>query len=446
MTEPENNTSKPKEKLGDMSTLTKEQLENMTVEIPALKKKGRGRPRKSKSDSEEETEEEIEKTPLAPTQLWYNDESGDFFDQLANKKSWMSGFDSVAGALKDGKTYTRDTKMHGDECYKDPYFNMFVAGVETIPESFNPNSFRVGFYNNQIFVHARNASERPKRVQISKEVEEMQDYVTKVAEAIYNFNHPMQLIFAVSTDPKKNASKLLKDYKDKKLAESETELKANPTMINRLRDGYFGNLENIVERVSAIYAIARYFAEVDDKSIDRLKKMPNSTLVICYQDVEKAISFYDRVVIRGLNEVLRLMAKAERKQTLLESYEKIFSEIKDYLKNSVVEASFGTIKCAMTYQKLFEKMPSNYKRFAEYIDSAVEAGIVHVHTGVPLQIGAPSRVVQLQSQYILDNPPQQTQSLTDETIAKLNAEAKLSPEEQAKKAEDVFKELCKSEE
>jgi hypothetical protein len=355
--------------------------------------KERGRP-KSKFTSEKDIEED-KTIPWAKTQLWYNDESGDIFDNIAKKNSWMSGFDSVAGGLKDGYTLTRDTKMHGEECYKDPYFNMMVAGVETIPETFDARSFRVGFYNNPIYCHIRNASERPKKRKITPEAFEKKKFAVGIIKALYNFNHPMNLIFAVSPDPKKNAYELVQTYKNKKLDEAEAELKANPTTKSKLKSGYFGNLENIIERASALCAIDRYFCDPTPENIESLKK--RSSLVICYEDVEKAISFYERIAIRGVDEVLRLMSNAERKHIQVESYEKIYSEIKERLEPSTVEALLATYPKAMTYQHLYELIPSNYKKFDEYIQSATKSNIVVVHNGIPMKIGAPSRIVQLVS-------------------------------------------------
>lgn len=362
---------------------------------PEPEKKKRGRPRK---DTEED--DETPKIPLGKSQIILDSESGATFEQLANKKNYMQGWDSVTSALYDGETIDKETTTRGLESTTDPYFNLFLGGTENIPETYDTKSFRQGFYNRPFHVHVRDAIERPKKDKLSEEAEKEQEYLTKVIKALWHYGKQQHLTFGVHSNRSRNAKELIQKYKKQKLDEAEAELKANPTTKSKLRLGYYGNLENSVEKLSGIYALARYF-----NNPDNLWFRNQSSLVICYEDVEQAISFYDRVVCRGLEQVLTMMSNSEKKHLQVESYEKLYEEIKDKLLNSKVEARLDVYEHAMTYERLYQLIPSNYKKFAEYIQSALEAGIIEVINAVPMKIGHPARVVQLKEDYVKANTP-----------------------------------------
>ena len=272
-------------------------------------KRIRGRPHKNKTETDDEP-----KIPLGKSQIILDPEAGATFEQLALKKSYMQGWDSVASGLYDGETIDKETTTRGIEQTINPYFCLHLGGTENIPETYNPSSFKLGFYNRPIHNHVRDAIERPKKDKLSDEAVKEQEYLTKVIKAVWHYGKQQHLTFGVHSDRSRNAKELIQKYKSQKLGEAEAELKANPTMKSKLRLGYYGNLENTVEKLSGIYALARYFSDPDD-----LWFRNQSSLVICYEDVEQAISFYDRVVCRGLEQVLTMMSNSEKKDVQVES-------------------------------------------------------------------------------------------------------------------------------
>jgi hypothetical protein len=190
---------------------------------------------------------------------------------------------------------------------------------------------------------------------------------------------------------------MLESFVNSKYDEIKKALDKEETLINRLTKIYYGNLENLTERLGGIYAINRTI------TLDQLEKMgqPNfktrgEHVTILKYDIEKAIDFIERVVLVGLKETLHLVASHNTTDLKIESDKNLFDSIVELLKSSKVEKIDGTIiNNAIQVGELHRKIGLRYFRFKETISAMENMGYIRQEYGVQLKRGAPAIIVAL---------------------------------------------------
>jgi len=349
-------------------------------------------PKKGKKGFSEEDVKVLEKPVIRPKKLiWLHDEAGSVISELGNDKSYMRGFDSTASRLYDGRNYTRITQMHGFQQIESPYFVILICGTETIPESFKEESFKQGFYNRPIYYRIIDAIERPKFSGSSPRCTELKQNVICYLDALYQMTNTVSVMF-LKDEPKD----MINEYKNKKLDEAEAKLSKSESNRDRLRFGYYGNLENILERLSALYAIDR------SVSIERITNLilkgNRAPVAIDVEDVEKAISFVERIVLTGIEDVLKIMEEhGNRKNVPIESFKQHFELVMALLKDSRYEALTEIYESAMPYYELSRRMGMAWNKFGDLMKTMEENGDLVVYPSVKTKSYKMTRLVQLQS-------------------------------------------------
>lgn len=243
--------------------------------------------------------------------LWISDEIAWFFQHLKKKDSYMESASAFLSKIYDGTTYSRDTIGRGEETIWNPYLTCLLASTDYLPTLFDELQIRLGFMNRFVYVTAERKERKPLRTQPltpaeKKEVEEIVDFLKAFAEKD-----------AVTMLEMTGEAKQLYDSFEEEI---EKEIENEDLGI---KEGYCGQLPNLVARLSCLYRISRMTPE-------EIKSQQNSVLTVETQDVKRAID-YARKARAWFEQIITIMQSGEATKLLPKEEAKV--EIPEFLAN-----------------------------------------------------------------------------------------------------------------
>ncbi len=202
---------------------------------------------------------------------WMKDEVAGFFKLVKKRESYMSDIDDVLSSIYDGTTTTRGTIGREKETVENPYLTCFHASTNYLPTYFDESQFRLGFLNRFIFVMGKRQDRKELRTQELTQ-EEKQD-IQEIKDFLKQLSAKKTLTIMEMTAE----AKLRYDSFEKEI-ESRIDSEELET-----KEGYYGQLPNLVVRISCIYRINRL-------SIAELNQ-DTPKLFVEKQDVERAMDY-----------------------------------------------------------------------------------------------------------------------------------------------------------
>lgn len=264
------------------------------------------------------------KNGLETVCFWISDEIAWFFQQLKAKSSYMSTADALLSKIYDGSTYSRSTIGRGKETIWNPYLTAFLASTFVLPTFFDELQVMLGFLNRFIFVMGEKTERKPLRTQpLSaeeiQEVNEIQDFLGALCE--------MNLVIIMEmTSEAKEAYDSFEEEIERQISEGHL----------GIREGYCGQLPNLVVRLSCLYRISRM-------TPGEIKSHQDSVLIVETKDVERAVDYarkawawFEQIIeIMQSGEATKLLPKEKAKvaipEFLVNGSEKHVYQIRDYV-------------------------------------------------------------------------------------------------------------------
>lgn len=210
----------------------------------------------------------IRETPCC----WISDEIAWFFQHLRKRESYMSTAAAFLSKIYDGRTYSRSTTGRGKEIVWNPYLTCLLASTDYLPTLFNELHLRLGFLNRFIYVIAERSDRKPLRTEPLTEKEkeeavEIEDFLRASAEKT-----------TVTTLKMTTEAKQVYDSYEEQI---ETQIASGDLSI---KEGYCGQLPNLVVRLSCLYRIGRVAPQ-------EIRSQTNPFLIVEKHDVERAIDY-----------------------------------------------------------------------------------------------------------------------------------------------------------
>jgi DNA-binding transcriptional ArsR family regulator len=228
---------------------------------------------------------------------WTADEIAWFFQQLRKKDSYMVSAEALLSKIYDGSTYSRSTISRGIETILNPYLTCLLASTEYLPALFDEAQVRFGFLNRFIFVLAHRKERKQLRTELlteeeKQEAKDIESFLKNLAE------RDLITILEMSNEAKR-AYDSFEEQIEKQIAEENLDIK----------EGYCGQLPNLVVRLSCLYRISRMKTE-------EIKVYSNPVLVVEVQDVQRSIDYVQKAW--GWFEiVLEIMQSGEKTRSPL---------------------------------------------------------------------------------------------------------------------------------
>ena len=281
---------------------------------------------------------------------------------------------SILSRIFDGRDYTRTTQKRGKERVKHPYFTIFACSTESLPQTFSETLFRQGFLNRPIFQYIRKASWSPDRNRGLSDEEKQLLAECKEYLKTLNESNPISLIFS------DDAKRMVDDY-DKEIMER---IDAENLGI---REGYVGNLPNLLQRLSGLYCVNRHTIQEIRTSI---------AIVIGKEDVEDARNYINDVVLDGLEAVIKLLSLKSVKPKEILTDDILYALVKGHLKDSKVEAKNEVYENALREKELFTKLNIDWKRFVYLLQDMIKREEIVLHSPVEMKgTGRRPNIIQL---------------------------------------------------
>ena len=229
--------------------------------------------------------------------FWASDEIAWFFQQLKKKDSYMASAEAFLSKIYDGNTYSRSTITRGKEKIHNPYLTCLLASTNYLPTFFNELQIRLGFMNRFIYVVAERKERKALRTkplteEEKKKAKELEDFLKSLAE------RASVTMLEMSTEAKQIYDSF-EEQIEKKIEEENLDVK----------EGYCGQLPNLVIRLSCLYRLSRMTKE-------EIQSYSAPTLVVEKQDVEKAIA-YAKKAWKWFEKVIEIMQSAEKLKSSL---------------------------------------------------------------------------------------------------------------------------------
>lgn len=206
---------------------------------------------------------------------WICDEISWFFHHLKKKGSCMVSADAFLSKIYDGSTYSRTTIGRGKETVWNPYLTCLLASTDYLPTLFDELQIRLGFMNRFIYVVAERKKRKPLRTEPLSEEEE------KEVEQIVTFLKALAERTSVTMLEMTNEAKQVYDS-----FEEEIEKRIETEDLG-IKEGYCGQLPNLVVRLSCLYRISRMTPM-------EIRNYNSPVLTVEKQDVERAIDYADK--------------------------------------------------------------------------------------------------------------------------------------------------------
>ena len=203
---------------------------------------------------------------------WISDEIAWFFQHLKKKNSYMMSADAFLSRIYDGNTYSRSTIGRGKETIWNPYLTCLLASTTYLPVLFDELQLRLGFMNRFIYVIAERKERKPLRTEPLTEVE--QRMVEEILDFLKALSERRQVVMLQMTEEAKELYDAFEEEIENRIANEDLGVK----------EGYFGNLPNIVVRLSCLYRISRMTPH-------EIRSYSKPFLFVEKQDVERAINY-----------------------------------------------------------------------------------------------------------------------------------------------------------
>jgi len=203
---------------------------------------------------------------------WIGDEIAWFFQQLRKRDSYMTSTEALLSKIYDSSTYSRSTISRGTETIPNPYLTCLLASTEYLPTLFDELQIRLGFMNRFIYVIGERKDRKPLRTEPLTREE------TEEALKIEAFLRALNEKTSVTILEMANDAKELYDSFESRI---ENQIESEDL---DLKEGYCGQLPNLVIRLSCIYRISRM-------TIEEIRSYSNPVLLVERQDVERAIDY-----------------------------------------------------------------------------------------------------------------------------------------------------------
>jgi len=202
---------------------------------------------------------------------WICDEIAWFFQLLKKRDSYMVAADAFLSKIYDGSTYSRATIGRGKETVWNPYLTCLLASTDYLPTLFDPLQIRLGFMNRFIYVLAERTERKPLRTkplteEEKREVEEIIAFLKALAERTS----------VIMLEMTSEAKQIYDSFEEKIEKRIETEDLG-------IKEGYCGQLPNLVVRLSCLYRLSRMMPEEIQSS--------SPILTVEKVDVEKAVDY-----------------------------------------------------------------------------------------------------------------------------------------------------------
>lgn len=324
------------------------------------------------------------------------DEAQNYIADMNNPKSVYKDLQPLISKLYTGGRYRRVTCKYGEEILDNPYLNVYFTGTPDMPKSLTIQFFETGHGVKYIYYDIKKPTEiRPKKDKLSQQGEMDRLFVLLYTNLLYSVKTYVPIKI------EENARKKISEFTKKKFIESEAQLEKDPCAVNRVRDIYYGNLENLIEKIASYYCIDRSMSvkklqamKTDDY---RLKGEDKPVVYTC--DVLKAISFVERIVLTGFEATIKLVRYQTFVNNKIPSNEEVIEVVAGILKRSSTETANGIVQYALPMGTLSRQLKISYRNFQDLISSMENMGYIEQIHGVQMKRGAPAILVKL-----MDNP------------------------------------------
>lgn len=239
--------------------------------------------------------------------IWISDEIAGFFEKLRKRGSYMTSADAVLSTIYDGSTYTTGTIEREREIVRSPYLTLFLSSTNYLPTLFDELHIRLGFLNRFIYVIGERKERKPLRTEPlteeeKKEVEEIVAFLEALAERT-------SVTMMKMTNEAKQLYDSFEEEIERRIVEEDLGIK----------EGYCGQLPNLVARLASLYRISRMTTE-------EIRNYSSPILIVEKKDVERAIDYTQKawnwfektIEIMLSNEPAKLREKERSKIAILE--------------------------------------------------------------------------------------------------------------------------------
>jgi hypothetical protein len=240
---------------------------------------------------------------------WIKDEVAGFFKRLKKPNSYIMDLDDQLSSIYDGTTVSRGTIGREKEIVVNPYLTCFLASTDFLPTLFDELQVRLGFLNRFIYVFGTKRSRKELRTNDLNDVEKRR--INEIKAFLYALSNVDEAISMEMTEDAKEVYNSFEGSIDSKIEKEKLDLK----------EGYCGQLPNLVARLSCLFRISRL--EIAD--IGKLK----TTVKVEKQDVKRAMQ-YSNKAWSWFEQTLEMMQSSsdkklpaieQAKQTILELLE-----------------------------------------------------------------------------------------------------------------------------
>jgi hypothetical protein len=337
--------------------------------------------------------------------FWNVDEAGGIVAEMNNKLSYLRGLTHMLSKLYDGAKYVRITMMHGYEKLDSPYLTILLTGTPQMPKALGIEAFDTGFAVRFIFYNIKTAPNRPKPEALSRKGLDNQDFYENYLSALFKVKDYIPIFINKTTG---NARELIDNYVNNKYAEIKKEIAKEETLLNRLTKIYYGNLENLIERLSGIYAIDRTITiEQLERMGQPIFKRRGEMVTVLRCDVECAIKIIEDIVLTGLEETLHLVASQNTQSLKIESDDILYQTAIDIIRKTNTMTASGIREHAITTGALARALKLKPFRYKDMITGLENMGYVTQEYAVHMKRGGPAILVILNEEPKEDNKPQE---------------------------------------
>lgn len=381
--------------------------------------------------------------------LWIQDEVLKVFVDMKDQRSNMRNFGSTLAQLLDGNSYQRMTKSSGVEIIPKPFFTMFVTSTETLPQAFDKKDFGQGWMNRPLFIAIKKGAgatyieeedEKDEANENSEDSKKKYQQKTRRLTDLENtaITRMHKWLASIANIPhnvpvtiKDDAYELMQSYIDSKFKGIDED---------SLIGTYLGNAQNLLIKSSGLYMLDG-INENSTWNFEFFQRQPAKYSDVCVLHIEKchmekAIDFFERVAMDGIQKVVHEMAKANMVEDKIIDVSKTHELIASTLKGQVFEGHYVTLKDAMIKNKLQKAVHMDAYILGNHLKTMTENGDIEV-TKEQSKFGAPADVIRLLSEEEKEQKPIEATEASDIDFTKFS--------NQPQTKEEVVATLCERE-
>jgi len=206
---------------------------------------------------------------------WICDEIAWFFNLLKKRDSYMASADAFLSKIYDGSTHSRSTTGRGKETIWNPYLTCLLASTDYLPTLFDELRIRLGFMNRFIYVVGKREKRKPLRTEPLTEEERKE--VREIIAFLEALHRRTSVTILEMTGEAKQIYDSFEGKIEKRIAGEDLGIK----------EGYWGQLPNLVVRLSCLYRISRMRPE-------EIQNYSEPILTVEKQDVHRAIKYAEK--------------------------------------------------------------------------------------------------------------------------------------------------------